>query len=167
MLAPDFRRAVHNQVEVYHRVGARYAVIGGLAVGAYSEPRATSDVDFLADDNVFDRSASRLIDCFKAGVPISYAGIRIDTLAPDKDEYESVYLDAIDSAIESDEPAVRIVTAEHLAFMKLHAFRSKDRADLAAMLEAGTIDLAQLRELIDGFDALEENFDKIWRMMLR
>lgn len=43
------RRALRDATRAVERVGGSYAVVGGLAVGAWSAPRATRDVDLYTD----------------------------------------------------------------------------------------------------------------------
>ena len=47
MLEPELDAAVRTLAVVFARRGAIHALIGGLAVGLRSRPRATKDADFL------------------------------------------------------------------------------------------------------------------------
>ena len=60
-------------------LGIRYALAGGLAVGAHGYVRATVDVNFLLGEEAFEHHGS--VVTFKAGVPIEVDGVRIDYLS--------------------------------------------------------------------------------------
>src|SRR5262245_13522969 len=48
-MTPKLKRALDDGVEAVEGLGLRYAVVGGLAVGAWAIPRATRDVDIYAE----------------------------------------------------------------------------------------------------------------------
>src|SRR5215813_8276411 len=77
-LAPRVREAAVKTADQLNHLGIRYALAGGLAVGAHGYIRATTDVDFLVGDEAFEHQG--LLVAFKAGVPIEVDGIRIDYL---------------------------------------------------------------------------------------
>jgi hypothetical protein len=47
MPEPDLQEVVRRLVVVFKRRQVRHALIGGLAVGVRSRPRATKDADFI------------------------------------------------------------------------------------------------------------------------
>ncbi|MEA3341981.1 MAG: hypothetical protein U9R15_18615, partial [Chloroflexota bacterium] len=79
-VAPRVRDAAVKVAAQLDRLGIRYALAGGLAVGAHGYVRATADVDFLVGEEAFEHHG--LLVTFKAGVPIEVGGIRIDYLSP-------------------------------------------------------------------------------------
>src|SRR5437762_13889663 len=79
-VAPTIRNAALKSAEQLNHLGIRYALAGGLAVGAHGYIRATTDVDFLVGEEAFEHHGN--IVAFKAGVPIEVAGVRIDYLSP-------------------------------------------------------------------------------------
>jgi hypothetical protein len=48
-MIPRVQRCLHEGIAVMDELGLRYAVVGGLAVGVWSLPRATRDVDLYAE----------------------------------------------------------------------------------------------------------------------
>src|SRR5437868_7442010 len=79
-VAPQVREAAIKTAEQLHLLGIRYALAGGLAVGAHGYIGATIDVDFLVGEEAFEHRGSLV--AFKAGVPIEVDGVRIDYLSP-------------------------------------------------------------------------------------
>ncbi|MBI1923390.1 hypothetical protein HYR99_03975 [Candidatus Poribacteria bacterium] len=80
-VAPKVRDAVVKTAAQLDHLGIRYALAGGLAVGAHGYIRATTDVDFLVGQEAFEHHG--LLVTFKPGVPIEVDGIRIDYLSSD------------------------------------------------------------------------------------
>src|SRR6185295_19926185 len=79
-VAPRVRDAAVKTARQLNNLGIRYALAGGLAVGAHGYVRATTDVDFLVGEEAFEHQGSLV--AFKPGVPIEVDGIRIDYLSP-------------------------------------------------------------------------------------
>ena len=79
-VAPRVRDAAVKTAAQLNHLGIRYALAGGLAVGAYGYIRATTEVHFLVGEEAFDHQG--VLVAFKAGVPIEVDGIRIDYLSP-------------------------------------------------------------------------------------
>ena len=75
-VAPQVRDAAVKTAAQLEQLGVRYALVGGLAVGAYGYVRATTDVDFLVGEEAFEHHGPLVT--FKAGVPIEVDGIRIE-----------------------------------------------------------------------------------------
>jgi len=111
-------------------LGVPHALIGGLAVGLYGQPRATKDVDFLVGDEAFERTEPLLVfrpelrDLVRIGVvdlmplPAGHAELT---------EYLGVAA--------GDE--IPVIGPEGLILLKLLADRPQDRADIAALLDHG------------------------------
>jgi len=134
-----------------------YALIGGLATGVRSRPRATRDIDLLIDvaqlrlpvllanltSRGFNLDERTVIDGFVQNhiAWFDYEGIRIDWLKPVLPAYQHI--------IDRAEPvqllgiSVRVAMAEGLILTKLLASRPQDIADIAALLAAnqGQLDL--------------------------
>ena len=130
-VSPQVRDAAVRTADQLDRLGIRYALAGGLAVGAHGYIRATVDVDFLVGDEAFEHQGSLVT--FKAGVPIEVNGVRIDYLSPISlgPQLEEVL----------DHPTVNeglaIVPIEVLIYMKLAAKRRKDLVDVVELVKAG------------------------------
>ncbi len=48
-MTPDIGNALFTIIQVLDELGIRYALVGGLAVGAWGVNRSTRDVDLYAD----------------------------------------------------------------------------------------------------------------------
>jgi hypothetical protein len=161
-----------------NEAGARYAVIGGLAVGARHEARFTRDID-LAVSVASDSDAETILgQLIRAGFcPLAeldntrtqrLATMRLlpPGIAPDADTGEAILVDLIfdscgiepevvrDATTLEVFPGLRLPVARraHLIAMKLVSVgrrRRRDQADLQALVESATpVDLARVRELI-------------------
>src|SRR6185295_14908617 len=130
-VAPRVRDAALKTAGQLNHLGIRYALAGGLAVGAHGYVRATSDVDFLVGDEAFEHQGSLV--AFKAGVPIEVDGVRVDYLSPLS---LGPHLEEV-----LDHPTMNeglaVVPIEVLIYMKLVAKRRKDLLDVVELVKAG------------------------------
>ncbi|HSR96518.1 MAG TPA: hypothetical protein VLM79_05565 [Kofleriaceae bacterium] len=109
-------------------LGVRHVVVGGLAVGANGNPRATRDVDFLVGDEAFEHHPGGFVS-MKPGVPIQVDGVAIDLLSVQTgEEHLANALDA---------PMGSMIEAPQLVYMKLKSPRQKDRVDVIELVKAG------------------------------
>jgi len=156
-VAPQIREAALKTADQLNRLGIRYALAGGLAVGAHGYIRATVDVDFLVGEEAYEHQGPLVT--FKSGVPIEVAGVRIACLSP-------VALgpqleDVLNSPLESE--GLAVVPIEVLIFMKLADGRRKDLVDVVELMKAGA-DLHRVRaylaqyagDLVARFDVLAD-----------
>lgn len=140
-VSPQVRDAAVKTAAQLEQIGVRYALAGGLAVGAHGYIRATTDVDFLVGEEAFEHHGTLVT--FKTGVPVEVEGIRIDYLSPV----------ALGSQLEGtlDHPptseGLAIVPVEVLIYMKLVAKRRKDLVDVVELVKAGA-DLKPVRVYI-------------------
>lgn len=130
-VAPRVRKAAVKTAEQLNFLGIRYALAGGLAVGAHGYIRATTDVNFLVGEEAFEHRG--LLVAFKAGVPIEVDGVRIDYLST------ASLGQQLDEVL--DHPPVNeglaIVPIEVLIYMKLVAKRRKDLVDVVELVKVG------------------------------
>jgi hypothetical protein len=130
-VAPRVREATVKTADQLNHLGIRYALAGGLAVGAHGYIRATTYVDFLVGEEAFEHQG--LLMAFKAGVPIEVDGVRIDYLSSASlgQQLEEVL----------DHPPMNeglpIVPIEVLIYMKLVAKRRKDLVDVIELIKVG------------------------------
>jgi hypothetical protein len=130
-VSPKVREAAVKTADQLTHLNIRYALAGGLAVGAHGYVRATTAVDFLVGEEAFEHQG--VLVTFKAGVPIEVEGIRIDYLSP-------VSLGAQLEAVLDDPPTsegMAVVPIEVLIYMKLVAKRRKDQLDVVELVKAG------------------------------
>lgn len=152
-LADRFRRAAHEAADAYSRAGVRHALIGGIAVGAYTEPRATKDIDYLVGDEAFDVQGP--IISFRPGIPLQVYDTAIDTI-PIPAGHHDVLEAAINTAVTSDE-GIPIIRPEYLAYTKLLSSRARDHQDVVALLRFG-LDAASVERLLTAKPDLQARF---------
>lgn len=140
-VAPRVRDAAINTAAQLNHLGIRYALAGGLAVGAHGYVRATTDVDFLVGEEAFEHQG--LLVAFKAGVPIEVDGIRIDYLSPAS---LGAQLEEVLEHPPTSE-GLAVVPIEVLIYMKLAAKRRKDLVDVVELVKAGA-DLTRVRSYL-------------------
>jgi hypothetical protein len=130
--------------------GARYAIIGGIAVGLHGNPRATFDLDVLIPASAEDRRAivaalsGRLSDSAAAERWVDAGGnMRLETTLGVLDlleegigelSWETVAADLESRTAEDGTPIV-VSGLRTLVALKRLADRPVDRADLAALEE--------------------------------
>ena len=139
---------VARLIDVLEPAGVVYAFGGAIALAAWSEPRATADVDVIiwveletvdvAIDLVrragveVDRDAAR-VGAEMRGLFVGHAGAtRVDVFVPSIPFYEEAASRRVRTAIGGRDTWVH--SAEVLAVFKLLFFRPKDLIDLERML---------------------------------
>ncbi len=143
-VSPQVRDAAVQTAAQLEKIGVRYALAGGLAVGAHGYLRATADVDFLVGEEAFDHHGPLVT--FKTGVPIEVGGIRIDYLSPVS--LGSQMEEALDHPPVSE--GLAIVPIEALIYMKLVAKRRRDLVDVLELVKAGA-DLKPVRDYLEKY----------------
>jgi predicted nucleotidyltransferase len=132
--------------------GIEYMLVGGLAVGIWSEPRATVDIDFLVsfktDDFEILRQRLKESDRFafihdrpKIFGKISFlratlksnTDISVDFLFAD-DDFKKRALEKKET-IQVADFSVNIVTPEDLIILKLLSYREQDKLDAKKIFE--------------------------------
>jgi hypothetical protein len=143
-VAPRVRDAAVRTAAQLNHLGIRYALAGGLAVGAHGYIRATTDVDFLVGEEAFSHQG--LLVAFKAGVPIEVDGIRIDYLSPTA--LGPQMEEALNHPPMSE--GLAVVPIEALIYMKLVARRRKDMVDVIELVKAGA-GLTRVRDYLSQY----------------
>lgn len=154
-VAPRVRDAAIKSAAQLNDLGIRYAIAGGLAVGAHGYVRATTDVDFLVGEEAFEHQGSLV--AFKAGVPIEVDGVRIDYLSPVSlgPQLEEV----LDHPLMTE--GLAVVPIQVLIYMKLAAKRRRDMVDVIELVKAGA-DVTSVREyLIQYASDLVPSFEEL------
>jgi len=143
-VAPTVRDAAIKTADQLNRLNIRYALAGGLAVGAHGYIRATTYVDFLVGEEAFEHHGS--VVAFKAGVPIEVDGIRIAYLSPIS---LGKHLDEVlDHPLMNE--GLAVVPIEVLFYLKLTAKRRRDLVDVIELIKAGA-DLNQVRDYLQRY----------------
>jgi hypothetical protein len=143
------------------RAGVPYALIGGLAVGYWTELRFTRDVDCLLQvpqlklPGLLDDLAARGVTIDQPTAirewtqehmtTLSFRNVLIDWLKPAIPLYQHV----LDRAVEAKwlGHPVRVASAEGLILMKLLAYRTQDQFDIENLVDAHreALDLGWIR----------------------
>jgi len=136
----------------FNEHGVEYLVVGGWAVGFYSEPRSTKDIDLFIRSGV-ENSESVFRALAQFGAPlaglspadfrdnpasvfqIGFAPVRADILQSiDGVEFDEAWPHRVELSL--DGIAVHVISAEHLIQNKLKSGRLSDLADVEAIREA-------------------------------
>jgi hypothetical protein len=152
---PQVREAVVKTAGQLKQLGIRYALAGGLAVGAHGYIRATTDVDFLVGEEAFEHYGP--VVAFKSGVPIKVGSVRIDYLSPTSlgPQLEEV----LDHPLMSE--GIPIVPIEVLIYMKLVARRRIDLVDIVGLIKTGA-DVKRVRAYLGQYASdLVQSFDEL------
>jgi hypothetical protein len=171
MVDDALTRSVVGVSEALRAGGAKYALIGGLAVSARGRPRATKDADFIVDcpalklAGLFEgmKALGFELDVFTAirkwqtdRFFVMYAGgVRVDWLYPVLPIYRTV-LDHSEPLPWND-GVLNVATAEGLILCKMLAFRDQDKLDMSTLIDSnpGQLDIDFLRKHWQPFAAGE------------
>jgi predicted nucleotidyltransferase len=136
----------------FNEHGVEYLVVGGWAVGFYSEPRSTKDIDLFIRSGV-KNSEAVFRALAKFGAPLEgltpadfrdnptsvfqlgFAPARADILQSiDGVDFDEAWLRRVEFSLEGI--AIHVISAEHLIQNKLKSGRLSDLADVEAIREA-------------------------------
>ena len=140
---------VGRLIDVLEPSGASYAFGGAIALAAWSEPRATADIDVILwiDPLSVDRAIDLVSQAGVAverdvaqlaardrGLFVGHAGsVRVDVFVPSIPFYDEAERRRVRTVIA--ERSTWIHSAEVLAVFKMLFFRPKDLVDVERMLE--------------------------------
>ena len=145
------------------RLGADFALIGGLALDAWGIPRATKDVDFAVPVGVAERAAEALraptteirpLRIGGVGLRDSERGLRVD-LVDRRFHFSALFHDAIQEARASGRKArvgaheVSLVSLEFLLAMKLVSGEPRDEIDARRILQREELRYADVRAVVE------------------
>ncbi len=139
----EFKRLV---VEL-EKQGVRYALVGGVAMAFYTEPRFTRDVDLLVDSDDFDRVKGILEKdgYFESASPWTFRSVAIelhrflkvvneedemlvDILLAKGAEVRKIIQNAVEA--ESEEGRVMLANKKDLIWLKRTRDSKQDQADI-------------------------------------
>jgi hypothetical protein len=154
-------QSLQATVDVLSEFQIRFALIGGMAIGVRSRPRATADVDFLLEvsqltlpkllETMLSRGFQFDLEATIRGWTaqhlafLKFGPVRIDWLKPVLPIYQHVLEKSQTESL--FERKIPVASAEGLILTKLIAFRLQDRADIASLVAAnlGRLDLEWIR----------------------
>lgn len=157
-------RQLEEIIETLDRVGARFALIGGLALAPYKVVRATQDVDLLIDAdlaNAVDEALTTLgYRCLhRSADAANYlrGDQRLDFLYAHRPAARQLLLAA--PQLTTPFGTLHVISAEGLIAFKLQGWvnnprRTQDLEDIRALVRANrsTLNLAEVREYFRLFD---------------
>jgi predicted nucleotidyltransferase len=151
-------KQLHEAIAILNEVGARFALIGGLALAPHKVVRATQDVDLLIDAALADAVDRALIgvgyQCLQRSADAAnYArgDERLDFLYAHRPIARQLLETA--SELQTSFGTLHVVSAEGLIAFKLQGLindprRTQDLEDIRALIRANrdTLDLTRVRE---------------------
>lgn len=157
-------RQIAEVTAALRRVGAPYALIGGLALAPYNVIRATQDVDLLADLEKADEIDGELIKLgYRCLHRSSEAGNylrgdeRVDLLYAHRPIARRLLAEAVELSTSLGD--LRVISTEGLIGFKLQGLandprRTQDLEDIRALLRANRskLDMAEVREYFHLFN---------------
>ncbi len=151
-------RQIAEVTEALRRVGASYALIGGLALAPYNVIRATQDVDLLTDLEKADEIDSELVElgyhCLHRSTDAANyvrGDERVDLLYAHRPIARRLLAGAVE--LKTSLGDLRVISTEGLIGFKLQGWvndprRTQDLEDIRALLRANRarMDMAEVRE---------------------
>jgi predicted nucleotidyltransferase len=139
----EFKRLVLE----LQKQAVRYALVGGVAMAFYTEPRFTSDIDLLVDSDDFEKTKGILErdGYFESASPWTFPEVAIelhrflkvageedemliDILVAKDEEVRSIIRNAVEA--ESEQGRVMIVNKRDLIWLKKTRNSKQDQADI-------------------------------------
>jgi hypothetical protein len=123
-----------------------YALIGGVAMAFYTEPRFTRDIDLLVDSEDYEKTKDILERnrYFESITPLKFEKLRvklhrflkvidedemiIDLLVAETEETRKIIRDSVEA--ESEQGKVRLASRENLIWLKKMRDSKQDHADI-------------------------------------
>jgi predicted HAD superfamily Cof-like phosphohydrolase len=150
MASPD--ELVEAGIEVAalaKKASVRAALIGGAALQMYGSTRLTVDLDVAAEDKIgLPRGKVLSFGGEQTCVTLESGVVVPVDLVVRRDEFRTLYEDAIAYATRMPESPLLVARPEHLAAMKMVAGRPKDDLDFAFLVSSGVLDEKKARRLI-------------------
>ena len=157
-------RQISELTTLLGNIGARYALIGGLALAPYNVIRATQDIDLLVDlesADVIERALATLgyrsLHRSKDAANYVRGNERVDFLYAHRPAANRLLADA--RTLVTSLGALRVISSEGLIGFKLQGLtndprRTQDLEDIRALLRANRerLDMVQVREYFRLFD---------------
>jgi hypothetical protein len=147
-------------------LGLRYAIVGGLAVGAWTPPRATRDADLWVGIGAAGAALQAALVAARFHVPAMAQELERFGVFRSKAEDSGVFVDIFDAvgplgeAILTHRQRCRVADvelwyarAEELAALKAYSDRPRDFEDLVALLAHAHLDLEVLASWARRLDA--------------
>jgi hypothetical protein len=136
----------NHLVKQLRALKVRYALVGGVAMAFYTEPRFTRDIDLLIDSEDYEKTKGILEEegYFESASPWTFRRIPIelhrflkvanedemiiDLLVAQSEEVRRVIRDSVEA--ESEEGKIRIASRKNLIWLKRMRDSKQDQADI-------------------------------------
>ena len=142
----DIEETISEIAEIATQAGIETVLVGGVAMSVYGSDRLTKDVDVACRDEYLP-SMKMLKNLSFGGISAkSPSGHSVDIIVRN-DAYRSLYIAAIENA-RDEGLALRVVSPEYLAALKMAASRDKDRLDLEILYHLEVLDIKKTRSII-------------------
>lgn len=161
----ELEQALALAVGAIDAVGLRYAIVGGLAVVAWTTPRATRDADLWVDLSRGRRELEHALGDAGFHVPAMEAELQRYGVFRSKQRESGVFVDIFDATGELGEAILRnrreerlgdrtyaFCRAEELVLLKAYSDRPRDYLDLVELLKR-PLDLEYIRGWARKLDA--------------
>lgn len=173
----DLMNAVIEAADYFEEKNIPYAIIGGIAVQYWGEPRTTRDVDvqiYLPEEkkevvfrDILNHFSQRLSDAFQFALTArvllieSSNGTPIDLTLAVPGFGDFVMARRVKAQIHPDYRPVFIISAEDLIVSKCFAGRPIDSQDVKHILKknGNKLDLQYIRQWLADFAVFVEEFD--------
>lgn len=156
----NLRKTLIDGHALLKNAGIKHALIGGFALAAYGQHRATADIDFLADGSKKNLIKSELI---KGGFilrhetdeVLQFSGLGfLDVVLANR----PLSREMLEKAQFNKELDVYILRPEDLIGLKIQAYKNdssrelQDKADIQKLLKITTLDQTLIKKYADIFD---------------
>jgi hypothetical protein len=161
----EIERALALAVGAIERVGIRYAIVGGLAVVAWTAPRATRDADLWVDLGNKRRELEQALRGAGFDVPAMEEELQRFGVFRSKEPSSGVFVDIFDATGELGEAILQnrreerlgdrsyaFCRAEELALLKAYSDRPRDFLDLVELVKL-PLDIEYVRTWARKLDA--------------
>lgn len=155
----NLRKTLTEVHQILNVANVKHALIGGLALAAYGEFRATSDVDLLADGSKKEIIKTALINqgyqlVFESNEVLQFSGNGfVDILLANR----PLSLEMLQQALNNVNLDIFVLRAEDIIGLKIQAYKNdpsrefQDKADIQKLLSLKGIDMNLIKKYADLF----------------
>lgn len=155
----NLRKTLSDAHTVLGRAGVAHALIGGFALAAYGQHRATADIDLLADGTKKELIKSELIKNgfvlkFESSEVLQFSGVGfLDVILANRPLSQEM----LKRALLNQELKIHILKPEDIIGLKIQAYKNdssrelQDKADIQKLLELPNLNLESIKKYADLF----------------
>lgn len=155
----NLRKTLNDAHTVLQQAGVAHALIGGFALAAYGQHRATADIDLLADGTKKEMIRTELIKKgfvlkHESSEVLQFTGIGfLDVLLANRPLSQQM----LKQALLNQELNIYILKPEDIIGLKIQAYKNdasrelQDKADIQKLLALPKINLVEVKKYADLF----------------